>query len=96
MVAYLSKLFTVTQKGYNTAYNFAKKGVGSINYGNRAANRIANASGEMSIFAKKRIMLESVRRNNPNFFYPAVGFCSGVPGGLTVGTTIALIKRLFR
>ena len=73
--------------------NTAKNAKHAIQYSGKAANRLQATRTDLGTFGKTRVRLESVRRNNPEFFYPAVGFCTGIPGGTSLGILFHFAKK---
>ena len=68
--------------------------VQSIRNGADAAKRLRSMSNkDWGSLRMTRVQLESVRRNAPELFYPAVGFCSGIPGGTSLGFIFGLGKK---
>ena len=66
----------------------------TIRNGADAARRLKSMSNkDWSGVKMVRVQLESVRRNAPELFYPAVGFCSGIPGGTSLGFIFGLGKK---
>ena len=73
--------------------NTAKNAKHAIKYSGKAATKLKSTGKNLGIFGKTRVQLESVRRNYPEFFYPAVGFCSGIPGGTSAGLIFHFVKK---
>ena len=66
----------------------------TFKYGADAANRLKSmANKDWSKIKMTKVQLESVKRNAPELFYPAVGFCSGIPGGLSLGFLFGMGKK---
>ena len=82
---------------YKPIVNIARGAKKSLQYGGEAANRLCKEQkGPIGVIARKRVQLESVRRNKPEYFYPVAGFCSGLPGGTSVGILIGLAVKFIK
>ena len=82
---------------YKPIVNIARGAKKSLQYGGEAANRLCKEKkGLKGVIVRKRVQLESVRRNKPEYFYPAAGFCSGIPGGTSMGFLIGLAVKFFK
>ena len=66
----------------------------TIKYGSDAANRLKSMTkSDWSRLKMRRVQLESVKRNAPELFYPAVGLCSAIPGGFSLGLLFGVGKK---
>ena len=88
---------SITKLVYKPIARFKNSVKNSLEYGASAAQKLEASRGKsMGTIERTRVKLESVRRNNPEIFYPVAGFCSGVPGGTSAGIVLGFFMKLFK